>query len=453
MGIRISYTPMDAVMHLADQSGAGQFQQKQAEFALREQALAQQQFNQDADRQARLYGQQQQLAAQQQSRADQIAMNQQYRGEQNYQREFATRYGNYTQQMQHITDLEKQGFQYSPDQQRQIDLLKADYDRVLADDHYGPEQERDAEMQYYAQRAKIRPTAPPPKSPDEVLKSSVGHYTFPDGSTVPGIVGVRNGAPTFDPIENPGVKQAQDEQEATFEREKFKQQMELGQAKLDQQVTNLELQRYKNIEAQEDRAETRLQTRKDNLAKAYDRMRDAQLREATKKPVRDPETDEEIGPSLEERQRRIEEAFKLTHGADVKQFLPEVADALGLNDDPTGQDTPGNRQAAINALHAQFGPNGPPPNHPYRPEWDFLMSGSPRRQPQGGDETSMPQIPAGGQPGGIATPPAAPPAAGQADPRIATAKAAAEAALHSNASPAEKADAQALLDELARRGL
>lgn len=345
MSINVDYTPFGAVAELGQIGGLGRYRQQQLEnaqrqqqldqsFLLSQQQMAQQQANAAAAYQSREQDRALDFVQRQQAMWQQNAYQQAAVGQRTYdtQQDFLNR------RLQENALLEKQGFGYSPTQQKQLDDLQADLDHGMADEGMGDYQRQQLQDQYWQKKSAIRPTAPPPKTKQQILDESIARYTFPDGTEVVGTMGERNGVPTFDPIENPNVKQQQVEQKAAFDREKHISNMELQQHKLDAQQAQIELRMRDADEKMRQQQQLHQQTMQFNAVKqvrdGYERMRKAQEKardDAAKAAAKAAETGQSApAGDLDRRINMLEEAFRDSYGSDAQKYVPEIAAEVGL---------------------------------------------------------------------------------------------------------------------------
>lgn len=421
MGINIDYSPMGAIGQLSYGAGYGQYQQKQQaigqELAMRQAALAQQDQQDQRHVLAGLYGQQQSQFGHLQSQLlggnIQFGLQQQHAQRQ----ELTARYGMYAHLMTDINGLEKQGYTYSPTDQKTLEKLDSDRSALMNDDAVDQQQKAQAERDYFARRVMIRPSAPPPKSEQEYFdESGFVTKTMPDGRTLMFTVGNRNGARSYNQIEDPAEKNKFVAEQTQL---KMQHQREMHDAKVAQQAAAMQMGFQKHQLDMSMQTDEHVRKAKQDL---FNHVMNQYLAYTTavsklQEPKTDPLTGKATGPSVEQQRAVKAAAFKAAYGNLLLQVNPDVAAAEGIERTSTIDDSA---------------------------EATDIGDGQWADQPQGQGQQAAPQQQQAPQP-----------QQPQFDPgRVQRAKVAAEAALHSReTSAAQKADAQALLDELRQRGL
>jgi hypothetical protein len=327
---------------LAQQQFEDQLQQQQMaqQWAAHQQSIAAQLFGQQQHYQA--MGQQQwlemqrqaQLAAQhgaiQQGLQKQaFENNQQLQAQQQLSFENRQRMGLYASEMDNITALEKAGYQYSDAQQKEIDKLEDDRHALKTDPAVDPKAFAQAEQQFYAQRSKIKPEKPAPKTPQQILESSVAKYTFPDGTEVPGIMGERNGVPHFNPIENP--KQKQDEK-----LDLLNQKLQHDEAKHQQDIAFKQAQSEQTLHAKALDAEFK---RKQSVYGAWEKMRTNSIafRQKAMAGVKgsfDKSAIEQAKTMADDFDKMTRENFIEHYGEEFANLEPEHAANMGIQVQP-----------------------------------------------------------------------------------------------------------------------
>jgi hypothetical protein len=343
MAITLDYTPFPAVAELALSAGYGRARQQERENQQREyqlalaaqgqanqaayqqQALGQQAYQREADRQFDVYRQQM------------IAQNQQRMFESAQARDMLRmQYGEAGDMLHDNAMLEKQGFQYSPDQQNYLNKLDEDWHAAELDEAIDPMQRASLFAQYIQKKSIVRPTAPRPKTADEVVEDNWVTRTLKDGTVVEGVKGERAGAVTVDWVESPAIKQRQME----FQNELKTKQFELAQAGKQQQLENQAMKMQ--MEAQQQIREMQMRNvstqekmkwdNSNNVQKAYwdylNRLSKLQP------PKMDPATRKTVGMSIEAQEEMLKRGFIASHGNQVRRYAPEIAVDLGLEPIP-----------------------------------------------------------------------------------------------------------------------
>jgi hypothetical protein len=335
-------TPFPAVADLAVMGGLGKYRQQQFDNDLRSQALGLQAQQQDFQQQAN----QQQMAMRAWDQQNDHAYRQQYLQQQLQQQQMANErqmfrdtIGFYGDQMHDISVLEKQGYQYSPKQQADITALDEDRYSAMTDDAVGPRERAAVEQQYWSKRARIRPSAPPPKPRQEVFEESLVSYKFPDGTEVVGTMGERNGVPTFDAIENPAKKDAVLEQKAALEQHKFEATQAINEKKIEQQIQKMQLDAMQfEMKAQQQQVSAQekfKQTQLNNFNSAY--LKHLTQLNSLKPPKKDEISGETVGEPIEVQQRRLRDGFKNVYGKMMLEVAPDIAAEYGLEAPPQQQ--------------------------------------------------------------------------------------------------------------------
>jgi hypothetical protein len=366
MPIVVDYSPVGDIAHLAFQAGRGRYQQRQQQLALQQQEMAMRDAAQQRSIAANLLSQgianQQRNAAAQQEMMFRAGMaNQQFQQQaalqqqQNdaYQQRADTtgQYGMFRGAMDAIYDLESKGGQYTPEQSKFISELDAARQRAVVDENLDDDGKRAAEMQYWQKRSRVVPTQPPPKTPQQQLDEAVAEYTFPDGTKVPGLLGDRNGAPVFNPIEKPEDEEAK----LRAEQEKEARKLQAEQEKA-AQAAKLE---------QEKAAAADLAKRRDRVEDAWDTLQQTINKIDLEVPkVENPKDLEAYNQRREQVKQRMVESFSRRYWKDAVQLAPHIADALGIEEledliPPSEQQQPMGEGFQLPAL-----PNGPPPAAP-----------------------------------------------------------------------------------------
>lgn len=392
MAINISYEPLGAVGNLALIAGMGKYRKDERELDQRQQQIdlqAQGMAAQEAARQqqlaAGLFGQQQQLVArdigQQRAiaadfmqraqgqafagqqmadqQAHQVAMQEAQFAAQAKQQALQQQYGIGWRQMENIHELEEKGFGYSPEQQRAIDRLDADLARVRLDDAAGPEHELQAEQQYWQQRARIRPTRPAPKPPQQELDESTVMARHPEtGEMVLGTMGVRNGVKEFRPIKfpNEAAKAEADLRKAEAKQEKEQAAAELRQANAMRTQENAMFSGYTSLIKETHKIDDDVRA---DIAKLPSPQEAAE--EGIQNYNREAEAQRRIAEA-EATKQAMRRAFAIQHGRVAQLRAHDIAAEFGLQPiDPDSQPA-----AAQPMAPQQFAPIAPQlqPQHP-----------------------------------------------------------------------------------------
>lgn len=321
-------------------AGAEQRRQRLEEEQLRQQQQAMQ-WQQNAQQMAMQNYAHQQNAWQHQQ-AMQLQWAEAMQRNQLYQQHYAQQAQNQQQQneqgmyyhaMNNITALEKEGFQYNPAQQETIRKLDAARERVMSDPAAGPEQRQQAMQSYWQQRSGIRPSQPKPIPPQEQFDKSKVQHTFEDGTTVWGTMGMRNGVPVFDPIENPNQKQqdkvalAQQKLDFTAQQnlqklqhqdaamqQKWEHDQALHQMKMDQERDKIQMGRVKAINDAYIKLHKDTQALNTKMAVPGKYGEDIKGRNAVHQAGK----------------QQLLDDFKAMHGRDFSLLYPEQAQQMGI---------------------------------------------------------------------------------------------------------------------------
>lgn len=470
MPIGFDYTPAAAVASLAWMAGEGEARRYRDQRAFQQQEMAQQDLQQqrslafqaaqqergqmyDAHRQA------QQLAAQQAGQyagfafsaeqhmfdaAQRQQLQEQAQKAAIIERENAARYGAMGHLMHDITALEKEGFLYTPDQDKEIRKLEADLETTKSDPSYNEDHRRSAYLQYIEQRSRIRPKAPPPKPPQEVFEQSLVKMQHPEtGEIVFGMLGERNGAPQFNPIKFAGealrVKEQQAQAKIAEQQQKAQAAAELREARTQQVAVNAMHSDYRNFIKDTSKL-------KDDLRNAIAKL--PSDKEAIEDGLQNYSRDaiaQQLAAEAVRQEQALRRAYVLQHGKVAQVHDPELAAEFGLA--PVGHGWSANPEQFTQQMLQQR-------DEPGMAGFDGAMATAPGfgyRDPQnGGDAGWQPFM----QPPG---PPQLPPEVEQqASERVLSAAPAARMKLklleskYGGRPPASAPDEQALYDAMQR---